>query len=119
MIFESKQTVNGRSVWSVDTDKLTVTHITKTGENEQHSFWHDCVKYHLHYCEEYYPERLQNIPVASFSMEKRRFSSNSGNTITASIGTAIALVLAYFDLPLIVVALSASLAAWISGLIIL
>ena len=40
-------------------------------------------------------------------------------TITASIGTAIALVLAYFDLPLIVVALSASLAAWISGLIIL
>ena len=39
--------------------------------------------------------------------------------ITASIGTAIALVLAYFDLPLIVVALSASLAAWISGLIIL
>ena len=61
MIFESKQTVNGRSVWSVDTDKLTVTQITKTGENEQHSFWHDCVKYHLHYCEEYYPERLQNL----------------------------------------------------------
>ena len=44
---------------------------------------------------------------------------STGNTITASIGTAIALVLAYFDLPLIVVALSASLAAWISGLIIL
>ena len=61
MIFESKQTVNDRPVWSVDTDKLTVTHVTKTGETEHHSFWHDCVKYHLHYCEEYYPERLQNL----------------------------------------------------------
>ena len=53
MIFESKQTVNGKPVWTVDTDKLTVTHITKTGETEQHHFWH--------YCEEYYPERLQNL----------------------------------------------------------
>ncbi len=61
MIFESKQTVNGKPVWTVDTEKLTVTHTTKTGETEQHSFWHDCVKYHLHYCEEYYPERLQKL----------------------------------------------------------
>ena len=61
MIFESKQTVNGKPVWAVDTDKLTVTHITKTGEAEQHHFWHDCVKYHLHYCEEYCPERLQDL----------------------------------------------------------
>ena len=61
MIFESKQTINGKPVWAVDTDKLTVTHVTKTGAEEQHSFWHDCVKYHLHYCVEYYPERLQNL----------------------------------------------------------
>ena len=61
MIFESKQTRNGKPVWAVDTDKLTVTHVTKTGAEEQHSFWHDCVKYHLHYCVEYYPERLQNL----------------------------------------------------------
>ena len=61
MIFESKKTVNGKPVWAVDTDKLTVTHTTKTGEEEKHSFWHDCVKYHLHYCEEYFPERLQKL----------------------------------------------------------
>ena len=53
MIFESKQTINGKPVWAVDTDKLTVTHVTKTGAEEQHSFWH--------YCVEYYPERLQNL----------------------------------------------------------
>ena len=61
MIFQSKQTVNGKPVWAVDTETLTVIHITKTGETEQHSFWHDCVKYHLHYCEEHYPERLQKL----------------------------------------------------------
>ena len=61
MIFESKQTVNGKPVWAVDTNKLTVAHITKTGDEEKHSFRHDCVKYHLHYCEEYFPERLQNL----------------------------------------------------------
>ena len=61
MIFQSKQTVNGKPVWAVDTETLTVIHITKTGETEQHSFWHDCVKYHLHYCEENYPERLQKL----------------------------------------------------------
>ena len=38
MIIESKQTVNGKPVWTVDTDKLTVTHTTKTGETEQHHF---------------------------------------------------------------------------------
>lgn len=61
MIFESKQTVNGKAVWTVDTDTQTVTHTTKSGETEEHYFSHDCVRYHLHYCEEYYPERLQNL----------------------------------------------------------
>lgn len=63
---------------------------------------------------------LYYIPYAVLSsMTFPAIFYSTGNTITASIGTAIALVLAYFDLPLIVVALSASLAAWISGLIIL
>jgi len=43
------------------------------------------------------------------------YSTNS--VITAVAGTVTALVLAYFDLPLIVVALSASAAAFITGLI--
>lgn len=63
---------------------------------------------------------LYYIPYAVLSaMTFPAIFYSTGNTITSSIGTAIALVLAYFDLPLIVVALSASLAAWISGLIIL
>ncbi len=37
---------------------------------------------------------------------------STGNFITASVGTVIALVLAYFRLPLIVVALAASMAAF-------
>ena len=44
---------------------------------------------------------------------------STGNTVTAAVGTAAALILAYFDLPLIVVAISASAAAFVTGLIIL
>lgn len=40
---------------------------------------------------------------------------STGNYITASVGTAVALALAYFKLPLIAVALAASLAAFAVG----
>ena len=43
---------------------------------------------------------------------------STGNIITAVIGTAVALVLAYFDLPLIVVALSAAGIVFAAGLIL-
>ena len=43
---------------------------------------------------------------------------STGNYITAAAGTVIALVLAYFGLPLIVVALAASLAAYLTGLLL-
>ena len=43
---------------------------------------------------------------------------STGNTVSASIGTAVALVLAYLGLPLIVVATSASAAALIFVMII-
>ena len=42
----------------------------------------------------------------------------TGSVITAAVGAAAAVILAYFGLPLIVVALSASAAAYITGLII-
>ena len=42
----------------------------------------------------------------------------TGNTVTSVVGTVIALVMAYFDLPLIVVALSSSAGAFITALII-
>ena len=43
---------------------------------------------------------------------------STGSRITAVAGTAVAVVLAYFELPLIVVALAASVTALITGLII-
>ena len=42
----------------------------------------------------------------------------TGNTLTASVGAVVALLLAYFEVPLIVVALSSSAVAFITGLII-
>lgn len=43
---------------------------------------------------------------------------STGDLTTAVIGTAVAIVLAYFDMPLIVVALSASAAALAAGFLI-
>ncbi len=43
---------------------------------------------------------------------------STGNVVTAVVGTIAAVVLAFFDLPLIVVALFASLAAYLSGLFV-
>lgn len=42
----------------------------------------------------------------------------TGNTVTSIVGTVVALVMAYFDLPLIVVALASSASAFVAGLII-
>ncbi len=41
----------------------------------------------------------------------------TGSYVTAAVGTAVAVVLAYLDLPLIIVASAASLAAFITGLV--
>lgn len=43
---------------------------------------------------------------------------STGNIVTAAAGTIAAVVLAFFDLPLIVVALFASLAAYLIGLLL-
>ena len=43
---------------------------------------------------------------------------STGDITTAAVGTAVAVLLAYFDLPLIVVALAASAAALVTGFII-
>ena len=43
---------------------------------------------------------------------------STGNMTTAVVGTAVALILAYFDLPLIVVALAAAAAVFASGFFI-
>ena len=42
----------------------------------------------------------------------------TGNVVTSAVGTVVAVVLAYFNMPLIVVALAASASALITGLII-
>ena len=62
MIFQSKQTVNDKPVWEVDTDTQTVRHHNpKTGETERYMFHTDHIKYYLHHMEEKRPELLQEI----------------------------------------------------------
>lgn len=67
MIFKSKELVNvpergEMPVWSVDTDTQTVTHVhPKTFKTEEHCFFRDYIRYHLHYSEEENPERLQRL----------------------------------------------------------
>ncbi|MBR4510313.1 MAG: AzlD domain-containing protein [Ruminococcus sp.] len=62
---------------------------------------------------------LMYIPYAVLSaMTIPSIFTSTGNVVTAVVGTVVAVVLAFFDLPLIVVALSASLAAFLTGLIV-
>ncbi len=62
---------------------------------------------------------LYYIPYAVLSaMTFPAIFYSTGNTVTAVIGTVIAIALAYFRLPLTVVALSACGAALIAGFII-
>ncbi len=62
---------------------------------------------------------LYYIPYAVLSaMTFPAIFYSTGDTVTAAVGTAAAVVLAYFGLPLIVVAGAASAAALISGIII-
>ncbi|MBQ8928043.1 MAG: AzlD domain-containing protein [Oscillospiraceae bacterium] len=57
---------------------------------------------------------LYYIPYAVLSaMTIPAIFYSTGSLLTACAGTAVALVLAFFDLPLIVVALAASLAAYL------
>lgn len=62
---------------------------------------------------------LYYIPYAVLSaMTIPAIFYSTGNMITAIVGTIIAVILAYLNLPLIVVALSASAAALITGIFI-
>lgn len=62
---------------------------------------------------------LYYIPYAVLSaMTFPAIFTATGNTVTSLIGTAAALILAYFKLPLIVVALVASLCAFGADLLI-
>lgn len=61
---------------------------------------------------------LYYIPYAVLSaMTIPAILYSTGSFITAAVGTATALILAWFDRPLIIVALSASLSALLAGLI--
>lgn len=61
---------------------------------------------------------LYYIPYAVLSaMTFPAIFYSTGDVLTASVGTVTALVLAFFDLPLIVVALAASLVAWLTGVL--
>ncbi|MCM1528844.1 MAG: AzlD domain-containing protein [Alistipes sp.] len=62
---------------------------------------------------------LKYIPYAVLgAMAIPEIFYSTGNIITAAVGTVIAVVLAFFDLPLIVVAVSASIGTFLTDLII-
>lgn len=62
---------------------------------------------------------LYYIPYAVLSaMTFPAIFYSTGDTITATVGTIIALMLAFFNLPLIVVALAASAGALVTGIVI-
>ena len=62
---------------------------------------------------------LHYVPFAVLSaMTSPTIFYSTGNLITALAGTAVALVLAYSELPLVVVALSATAAALLTGFIV-
>lgn len=62
MIFQSKTLINGAPAWEIDTDTQTVRHINpKTAKVERYVFHTDHIERHLHYVEEYHPERLQRL----------------------------------------------------------
>ena len=62
---------------------------------------------------------LKYIPYAVLSaMTIPAVFTSTGNVVTSVVGTLVAVVLAFFDLPLIVVALAASASAFITGLFI-
>ena len=62
---------------------------------------------------------LHYIPYAVLSaMTIPAIFEATGSMVTAVVGTAVALVMAYFELPLIAVALGAAASAFIAGLFI-
>ncbi len=62
---------------------------------------------------------LYYIPYAVLSaMTFPAIFYSTDNTVTALVGTVVAVILAYFKLPLTVVALSACVAAFITGILI-
>ena len=62
---------------------------------------------------------LYYIPYAVLSaMTIQAIFYSTGSMVTAAVGTVVAVVLAYFNLPLIVVALAASAAALVTGFLV-
>ncbi len=68
---------------------------------------------------QFFKSLLYYIPYAVLSaMTIPAIFYSTGDMVTSVAGTIIAVVLAYFNLPLIVVALAAAAAAFLTGLII-
>ena len=66
---------------------------------------------------EFFKSFLYYVPYAVLSaMTFPAIFSATGDTVSSLVGTAVALVLAYFKLPLIVVATAASACAFVTGL---
>ncbi|MGN0613254.1 MAG: hypothetical protein ACI4JB_05070 [Porcipelethomonas sp.] len=67
-IFKSKHTAynpkKNKSVpiWKLDTSALTVTYFNPDNcTEERKTYYSDCIKYHLHYSADKYPDRLRRL----------------------------------------------------------
>lgn len=67
-IFKSKHKAynpkknNSVPIWKLDTSALTVTYFNPDNCTEERKTYHsDCIKYHLHYSADKYPDRLRRL----------------------------------------------------------
>lgn len=67
-IFKSKHTAynpkknKSVTIWKLDTSTLTVTYFNLDNCTEERRTYHsDCIKYHLHYSSDKYPDRLHRL----------------------------------------------------------
>lgn len=67
-IFKSNHTaINPKTnksvpIWKLDTNTLTITHFNPGKDTTEYKTYHsDCIKYHLHYSTDKYPDRLRTL----------------------------------------------------------
>ncbi|MCM1225898.1 MAG: hypothetical protein NC320_00535 [Clostridium sp.] len=49
-------------IWKLDTNTLTITHFNADTLTEEHKTYNtDCIRYHLHYSDSKYPDRLRRL----------------------------------------------------------
>ena len=49
-------------IWKIDTNSMTVTHFNTDTQTEENTTYHtDFIRYHLHFSDSHYPDRLRKL----------------------------------------------------------